>query len=229
MSAGTLTYFYPVRSRGEPCHMAIAYGGVDMPVEMIDFDEWGKRKGKIAPFLPYITQPDGSIMLETSVILKHIGTLGGKFVVDAKQDELLAIANGPPIQDADPIYNLPDGGGGRKGPGEPKYDEWFKGCCEVMKVYIEKLGAGPFFAGEKPGYAETIVWHSLDNCFSIDKPAFAEAIGEEAMGKLTAYYDAFAALDGIKEYLAKRPVFPGGKFGLPGSRANPTAPSQQPA
>merc|ERR1719310_805888 len=159
-------------------------------------------------------------MLETSVILKHIGTLSGKWVVDAKQDELLAIANGPPIQDADPVYNLPDMGG--RGPkGSDKYNEWFKGSAEVLKVFVEKLGAGPFFAGEKPGYAETIVWHSLDNCFSIDKPAFTEAIGAEAMGKLTAFYDAFAALDGIKEYLAKRPIFPGGKFGLPGSRATP--------
>lgn len=167
-------------------------------------------------------------MLETSVIMKHIGTLGGKFVVDAAQDALLEIANGPPIQDADPTYNLPDGGGRTKA-GQPEYDEWFSGTSEVLKVYVEKLGAGPFFAGEKPGYAEPLVWHSLDNCFSIDKPAFTDAIGAEAMGKLTAYYDAFAALDGIKEYLAKRPVFPGGKFGLPGSRANPTAPSQQPA
>ena len=185
-------------------------------------------QGKIAPFLPYITEPDGSIMLETSVIMKHIGTLGGKFVVDAAQDELLEIANGPPIQDADPTYNLPDGGGRTKA-GQPEYDEWFKGTSEVLKVYVEKLGAGPFFAGATPGYAEPLVWHSLDNCFSIDKPAFTDAIGAEAMGKLTAYYDAFAALDGIKEYLAKRPVFPGGKFGLPGSRANPTAPSQQAA
>ena len=66
-----------------------------------------------------------------------------------------------------------------------------------------------------------VVWHNLDNCFSIDKPAFTEAIGADAMAKLTAFYDTFAALDGIKEYLAKRPTFPGGKWGLPGSRAQP--------
>lgn len=221
MSAGTVTYFYPVRSRGEPVQMCIAYGGVDMNVEMISFDEWFKRKGDKYPFLPYITLPDGSIMLETCVILKHIAQLGQKFVINAEQDELCKIANGPPIQTADPTFNLP-GGGGRDKAGQPEYDEWFKATGDVLKLYAAKLGAGPFFAGATPGYAEPFVWHNLDNCFGIDKEAFATYIGEEAMGKLMAFYEAFAALEGIKQYLEKRPIFPGdGKWGLPGSRANP--------
>ena len=53
--------------------------------------------------------------------------------------------------------------------------------------------------------------------FAIDKPAFTEAIGAEAMGKLTAFYETFAALDGVKEYLARRKKV----WGLPGSRAQP--------
>ena len=75
-----------------------------------------------------------------------------------------------------------------------------------------------FFAGATPGYAECFVWHNLDNCFAIDKTAFAEYIGKEGMDKLMAFYDRFAALDGIKEYLARRPKV----WGLPGSRAQPT-------
>ena len=217
---GTVTYFYPVRSRGEPVHMMVAYGKVDMAIELISFDEWFARKGEKYPFLPYITQPDGSIMLETTVILKHIAVLGGKFVVDEKQEKLLEIANGPPIQLGDPTANLPDGGGRTKA-GQPEYDEWFKGCVEVLKGYVTELGAGPFFAGATPGYAEPMMWHNLDNLFSIDKAAFTEAIGAESMTKLQAWYDTFAALEGIKEYLEKRPIFPGGKFGLPGSRLNP--------
>jgi glutathione S-transferase len=218
---GTLTYFVPVRSRGEPTQLCIAYGGVDMDVELISMDEWGKRKAAgVAPFLPYITQADGTIMLETTVIMKHIGTVGGKFVVDAKQDELCQISNDPPIQHCDPTFNLP-GGGGRDKAGQPAYDEWFQATSEVLKVYVAKLGDGPFFAGAKPGYAECFVWHNLDNCFAIDKTAFTKAIGEEAMGKLTAFYDRFAALDGVKEYLARRLKV----WGFPGSRAQPTPPS----
>ena len=38
------------------------------------------------------------------------------------------------------------------------------------------------------------------------------------MGKLTAFYETFAALDGVKEYLARRKKV----WGLPGSRAQPT-------
>ena len=218
MSAGTLTYFVPVRSRGEPTQLCIAYGKVDMNVELISFEEWDKRKAAgVAPFLPYITQTDGTIMLETCVIMKHIGKLGGKFVVDAKQDELCKISNDPPIQHCDPTFNLP-GGGGRDKAGQPEYDEWFAATGEVLKDYAAKLGDGPFFAGAKPGYAECFVWHNLDNCFDIDKAAFTKYIGEDAMGKLTAFYDRFAALDGVKEYLARRLKL----WGLPGSRAQPT-------
>ena len=37
------------------------------------------------------------------------------------------------------------------------------------------------------------------------------------MAKLTAFYDRFAALDGVKEYLERRQKV----WGLPGSRAQP--------
>lgn len=214
--AGKMTYLDFPRSRGEPTQICAAYGGVKMDVELISFEEWGKRKGNVAPFLPYITNPDGTIMLETCVIMKHLATVGGKFVIDEKTEELCKIANDPPLQLADPTFNLP-GGGGRGKAGEPEYDEWFQATAEVLKDLVTKLGDGPFFAGETPGYGEAFVFHILDNLFDIDKKAFADAIGEEGMGKLTGFYERFAALDGVKEYLARRPKV----WGLPGSRAQP--------
>ena len=218
MSAGTLTYFMPVRSRGEPTQLCIAYGGVDMKVELISFEEWGKRKAAgVAPFLPYITQPDGTIMLETTVIMKHIGTLGGKFVVDAKQDALCEMSNDPPMQQCDPTYNLP-GGGGRDKAGQPEYDAWFAAAGDGLKDYVAKLGDGPFFAGAKPGYAECFIWHNIDNCISLGIVT-ADNLGEDVVTKLTAFYDAFKVLPGVKDYLAKRPT----TWGIPGSKAQPTA------
>ena len=212
--AGQLTYFAGLKSRGEPTQICAAYGGVKMDVELISIDVWGERKGKIAPFLPYITNPDGTIMLETTVIMKHLATLGGKFVMDEKTEKLCEIANGSPMQNADPVFNLPNGG-----PMEGKYDEWFAECVVVMKDYVAQLGDGPFFAGEKPGYAEAFVWNNLDNCFAIDKKKFTELVGEEGIGKLTAFHGKFAALDGVKDYLAKRPK----QWGMPGSLANPAS------
>jgi len=210
--AGKLTYFAGLKSRGEPTQLIAAYGGVKMEVELIDFEEWGKRKGVVANFLPYITNPDGTIMVETTVICKHLATLGGKFVVDAKQEELCEIANGAPIQLADPVYNTPEKGAPF---GVPPFEEWQKSAAEVLKDYVTKLGDGPFFAGETPGYAEAFVFHNLDNCFAIDKAGFTELVGAEGMAKLEAFYDKFAALDGVKDYLAKRPT----TWGLPGSIA----------
>lgn len=100
--AGKLTYFAGPRSRGEPTQMIAAYGGVKVEVELISFDEWGKRKGAEIPFLPYITNPDGSILLETCAICKHLAALGNKFDMGEKAEALCELGNGAPIHLADP-------------------------------------------------------------------------------------------------------------------------------
>ena len=79
VDAGKMTYLDFPRSRGEPTQLVAAYGGVKLDVELIDLEEWGSRKGKVAPFLPYITNPDGSILLETDAIMKHLAVLGGRW------------------------------------------------------------------------------------------------------------------------------------------------------
>lgn len=215
--AGKLTYFAGLKSRGEPTQIIAAYGGVTMEVELIDFEEWGKRKNPpTLPFLPYITNPDGSIMIETGVIAKHLATLGGKFVIDAKQEELVNIANGAPMHLADPVYNTPEKGAPF---GVPPYEEWKASAIAGVKDYAAKLGDGPFFAGEQPGYGEAFVFHNLDNIFAIDKDGFKEGVGAADFEKLEAFHARFAALDGVKDYLARRPK----QWGLPGSIANPAS------
>lgn len=212
--AGQMTYFAGLRSRGEVPQLIAKYEGIKMDAELIDFETWGARKSENTPCMPYITNPDGSIMLETEVICKHLATLGGKFVVDAKQAELCHIANSPPIQLADPLYNLPPG---NIPPTVPPLDEWVEATALVLKDLVVKLGDGPFFAGEVPGYGEAFVWHNLDNCFAVAKTELTAAIGAEDMAKLENFYAKFAALDGIKDYLAERPKV----WGMPGSRAQP--------
>ena len=208
----TLTYFAGLRSRGEPTQLIIAYGKLDMKVELIDFDEWGKRKGKVAPYMPYITEDDGKVVLDTEHICRYLGEKAG-MVCDAKQDALIKVANGAPIQLADPHWNMPD----PVALGAPPYEEWFPTAVPVLKKYADDLGAGPFFSGAKPGYADPFIWHNIDNCFALDKARFAEAIGAEATSKLEAFYAAFAAIPEIAGYLKKRPT----AWGVPGSKANP--------
>ena len=209
---GVLTYFQGLKSRGEPTQLVAAYGGLNLGVELIDFPTWGTRKGVIAEFLPYITEEGtGKVIVETEVIMKYLGEKAG-MVADEKQEALCKIANGAPIQIADPQYNVPD----PTAFGAPKYEDWYPTAVPVLKEYAEKLGDGPFFAGAAPGYAEAFVWHNLDNCFSLDKAKFAEDVGPD-FAKLEAFYDAFAALPGVKDYLAARPT----TWGIPGSKANP--------
>ena len=216
---GTLTYFAGIKSRGEPTQMIAKYGGVQMKVNLISFEEWGKLKSDKIPFMPFITQSDGTIMLETENICKHLATMGGKFVVDSKQEELCKIANSPPMQLADPLYNLPDGGASL---GVPPLAKWLEAVTPVLKDLVGKLGDGPFFAGEAPGYGEAFIFHNLDNQFALAKHELTTAIGKEAMAKLEAFYARFAALDGIEEYLAERPKV----WGVPGSKGNPVGGSK---
>ena len=216
--AGKMTYFAGLRSRGEPTQIIAAYkNGVKMEVELIDFEEWGKRKeAKVAPYMPYITQPDGKIFLDTVPICKHLATLGGKFIVDEKTEKLCELGNSPPLQLADPAYNLPDGGVSL---GCPPYDEIKPLALACIKDQLLPQLTGPFFAGAEPGFGEAFIWHNLDNWFALCKDEIAAAVGADGMGKLQTFYDKFAALDGIKEYLARRPKV----WGVPGSKANPAA------
>jgi len=213
--AGKMTYFAGLRSRGEPTQMIAAYGGVKLDVELIDFDEWGKRKGKVAPFMPYITNPDGSILVETPAVCKHLAKLGGKFGMDQKAEALCDLGNSAPIQLADPQYMMPDGGVSL---GCPPYDEWKPTMISALKDKVLPQLTGPFFCGDKPGYGEAFIWHNLDNCFALCKEDIAAGVGAEGMAKLEHFYKCFAELDGIKEYLARRPT----QWGVPGSKANPS-------
>lgn len=215
--AGKLTYFGNIRSRAEPPQMIAAYkDGVKLEVELIDFEEWGKRKGVISPKLPYITNPDGTILGETTVICKRLATLGGKFILDEKTEKLCEMANSPPIQFADPMYNLPAEMAASFG--YPSYEDWKPEAIAAIKDKLVPQLTGPFFAGAEPGYGEAFIWHNLDNCFALCKDEIAAAVGAESMAKLQTFYDRFKDLPGIKEYLSRRTV-----CGLPGSVGNPSA------
>lgn len=102
-------------------------------------------------------------------------------------------------------------------PGFKGYDEWKPLMIAQIKDKVLPQLTGPFFCGEKPGYGEAQIWHNLDNCFALCKADIAAAVGAEGMAKLEAFYAKFAELDGIKDYLARRPK----QWGVPGSKANP--------
>merc|ERR1712054_474762 len=160
--------------------------------------------------------PDGSIMIDTTKICKHLATLNGNWIVDKKTEELCELANDAPIQLADPPLNLPVGG---LSLGCPPYEEWKVAAIAALKDKMLPQLTGPFFAGAQPGYGEAFAWHNLNNLFALCKDEIAEAVGADGMAKLQTFYDKFAELPGIKEYLAGRPK----QFGVPGSKLNPTA------
>lgn len=210
---GKFTYFAGLRSRGEAPQIIAKMSGLTMEPELIGFDEWGKRKSEKIPYMPYITKSDGSIMLEVCDICKYLAETGGKLVVDAAQDELCTLFNSAPMQLADPMYNLPGGGPC------PPLDVWVPSVAPILKDTAEKLGDKAFFAGDKPGYADAYVFCVLLNTLEGAKAEVTASVGAEVVAKLEAYCTRFAALDGVKEYLAGRPKV----WGMPGSKGNPAA------
>jgi len=213
-NAGTLVYFAGLRSRGEPCRIIAAYGNIAMKDESLTNDQWGERKSKDIPYMPYIVQPDGKNLFETEDVLKHLAVMGGKFVVDDKTAALCKKANSPPMFIVDPYLNLPEGAWASFG--LPSKADWIASVVPVLKELAKELGAGPFFAGEKPGYGEAFIWHNLDNQILCAKDEIAAGVGEEDWKKLTDFHEKFAALPGVKDYLAKRPK----QFGAPDSLAS---------
>jgi glutathione S-transferase len=210
----TLVYFAGLRSRGEPCRIVAAYGGVELDNEELTFDQWGERKSEAIPYMPYIKQTDGSILLETEAVLKHLAELGGKFVMDDKTTELAKRANSPPLFLADPYLNMPEPAWATFS--LPSKADWIASVIPEYKKLAEELGDGPFFAGEKPGYGEAFIWHNIENGMLAAKAEISEGVGEEDMAKLLGFHERFAALDGVKDYLANRPA----KFGAPDSLAS---------
>mmetsp|Transcript_1127 Transcript_1127/g.1565 ORF Transcript_1127/g.1565 Transcript_1127/m.1565 type:complete len:226 (+) Transcript_1127:27-704(+) len=213
---GTLVYFGGLHSRGEPCKLIAAYGGLNMKKELITFEQWGKMKCKEIPYLPMIKKPDGKNMLETEDICKHLAILGGKMVVDEKQAALAKIANGPPMIFADPFLNVPKAMWAKYN--LPSVEDWAnKQIAPLFKKLAADLGSGPFFAGETPGYGEALIWNGLHNATTgPGGKKIADAVGEEDMKKLMAFHDKMIELPGIKEWFAARPS----KFGMPGSHAS---------
>ena len=138
--------------------------------------------------------------------------------IDDKQAELAKIGNAPPFQLHDPLWNLP--------PPMleqfkiPSMEKWLEAAVPVFKDLVAKLGDGPYFGGEKPGWGECYTWHNLDVSLALAEKELTAAVGEAEMGKLKAFYAKFAEFPGVKEYLEKRPK----TWGMPGSKAQPEAP-----
>ena len=148
--------------------------------------------------------------------MKLLGEMAG-LTVDDKQAKLAHTANSYPIQIADPLLNLPEAVYGGA-PFNLSFDKWLTDVEPVLKELTSELGDGPFFAGEKPGYGETFIWHNIDNVMALLK---GHGMSDKFdLEKLTGYHSRFAELPGVKEYLAGR--FAEG-FGVPGSIANPAA------
>lgn len=78
--------------------MIASYGGVQYKDKLLTNEEWGKLKSEKIPYLPFIEQPDGKIMLETAEICKNLAVMGGKMVVDEKQTALCKLANSHPMK-----------------------------------------------------------------------------------------------------------------------------------
>jgi hypothetical protein len=216
-NAGTITYFAGIRSRGEPVFMVLSHGGIAYEAKLIDGEEWGKLKStdeaKPPNFMPFRTDAEGTITQDTVPLMETFAKMGGKFVVDAKTKTLADRCNGGKTF-LDPYVNLPDPTAVGV---ETSWDEALATAIGEWKELAKELGAGPFFAGAKPGYGEAFVFHNLSNILVVAEKEFKEGVGEEDAKKLMAFHKAFAALDGVKEYLAKRPA----QFGAPGSKANP--------
>lgn len=96
-------YYFDIAGKGECIRLACAYGGIHLEDVRIPMDnretfEQLKKEGKL-PFgqLPAVELPDGTILAQTSSIMRYIGKLSGLYpvcpVAAAKVDAALDAEN----------------------------------------------------------------------------------------------------------------------------------------
>lgn len=196
-----LTYF-PIRGIAEPIRLIFAYAGVNYEDIRVPFEEWPTKKSTT----PFRTMPilevDGEVLGQSNAIArllaKRFNLAGGDDVEQAKVDAL-----------ADYVS---DSRGGILGFMREKdearkinlREEYFSttlpGFFEVFEEHLKKnRGGHEFFVGNGPTFADLSIAAFVYTCNGFHPGVL------DKFPLLKDHMDRVHNLNGIKEWVAKRP------------------------
>ena len=215
MSTMKLTLVYPkMRALAEPARMTAAHAKVAL-IDSFPWDFFGEASWPIAkskvPFgqLPMLVVEDKSSgktseICMSNAICRFIATIGAKIPADPA-DAAIVDSIGEKFHELfvplNPICNF------MKFYTPEKAEEALtktRGCLTLLDPILAKSG-GPFCMGQSAYYADFHVYHHVSLALMLDSSLL------DNFPKVNELMKAVESLDGVKEYLAKRP----GKLNLP--------------
>merc|ERR1711865_634513 len=159
--------------------------------------------------VPVLSLPDGTLMPEMNDICKFLALMpspaGRQLVVDEGQDRMLHVVNGALLNRVAHIV--------------AESDSVREEATQFLQQFAAQLGAGSFFGGAVPGYAELALWLLVEDCLLI-VPDLLDPLD----ASFKQWYVRIADLPHLAEFFASRPQVGDGTYGMPGSILHSGAP-----
>lgn len=195
--------YFPVQAKAEPVRMILKYGKIPYTEKTVQEQfgcSWPKGAKGMAPFggLPVLLI-NGEMLAQMPAIARYCAELGGLLPADplarARCDEVFMAAE--ELGAVNPCVNV-----FRGETFVAKKAEYFDPRNFPFKLgnLSKYLGEKPFFTGDAPMYCDFNVWHHLNNSTLLEPDCLS------AYPNVVAFMGRVAALPGISEYLAARPV-----------------------
>jgi glutathione S-transferase len=203
MSTTYILHYFPGRGRAEAIRLFFAMVGAPFEDRRIAGPEWGALKPEV-PLgrMPYLLEvsPEGNRQIpQSAAILRHLARRYDRYGV-TPDDQLRAdIVSDTAVELRDALSSV------RFGPAasDPALKAKFE--AETLPPHVARmahaLALGPssgWFAAAEPTFADALAFDALESA----RDLFPTSL--DAHPSLVAFLDRFAAVPGVREYLADR-------------------------
>jgi len=218
-------YYFSLRARADPIRMIAEYTGFEFNDRFVSFAEWPELKQKMPNGqLPVLIKADGKMMPESCDIALHVAENGMKSIVcDQAAMDLFAKCQNVPLAKSMPLLNffakddVLENKPLELGEMKMTLQGFLKEAEAEFKALDDELKKmdGPFFAGKEVGMGDLGILFIYGNMIALQ-----DDFGDDFLsGKFKKWIETTRNLDGVKEYLTKRPKFGTGETGNPTSIA----------
>ena len=198
-----ILHYLPVRARGEPIRMILAYGRIPYDDVIISFENWATAKADKVRFpfgqVPAMTLPSGLNIAQSGAITRYVAKLANIYPEDperaAKADMIQEL--GMEMNPINPVLNwFPVDSDSYNS----MHTSYFAAFAGRMEAVVAVLGNDKYFGGDnQPCHADFILFHLLDVTTTVKPDAL------ESFPVLQRWMADMNAIPQLQEYLAQRP------------------------